>query len=51
MAANRLALPLREYDGDPATCVYGRVVMVRGPVVVGSQEAAQSKGKSKTTAT
>ena len=50
MAASRLALSPREYDGDPATCVYGRVVMVRGPVVVGSQEAAQSKGKSKTKA-
>lgn len=47
MADSKLALSPREFSGDPATCVYGRVVIVRGPVELGNQEKAKGKGKAK----
>eukprot|EP00959_Pyramimonas_sp_CCMP1952_P191191 3997899-Pyramimonas_sp.AAC.1 len=47
MADSKLALSPREFSGDPATCVFGRVVIKRGPVEVGNQADGKGKGKAK----
>ncbi len=46
MADGKLALSPREFSGDPATCVCGRVVVLRGPVEVSTREAASGKSKA-----
>ena len=46
MADSKLALSPREFSGDPATCVCGRVVIMRGPVEVGARDGAKGKGKT-----